>query len=380
MAFPSNENNTDGEELTSDGSVSKNILVEGGGEKVGRGAKVSIKYSMRLSQDRNSEPFDTSEKRKDGILQFTLGRKKVIPALEIITQSMKLGEKCEAVSEAPYAFGSRGLKRKGVAPNARVYIEVEMVACEGGEKVKTMAEMASSERFAEAQKCKESGNNFFKELKYEKAMSQYSQCIRYLSNVFYKPSPSLSDASAKPVPTSAGNSTATSAPETGDPNPPQATEEQTDAKEDGPDEQGFAEAEIVEDKNATGLGKVEDESEVIETIDVSTTQQQDDTSPVPADEASAVSAVEKTETSVDTAAADANPEHETKRSGEEEQEETQTADNAGPEEKEVVALHVTTLNNLSLCLVKLEDYRRAVETASLALRMDANNHKALYYR
>lgn len=364
---------TEADDLTGDGLLLKAIVVEGDGEEAGKGAKVSVKYSLRLSHDQATAPFDTSEKRRDGTLTFTLGRKKVIPALELVAQSMKLGERCIVKSSARYAFGTKGLKRKGVPPDCIIFMEVEMVHFEGGEKKKSLSEMTPYERFEEAKLYKTAGNTFFKELKYEKAMSQYSQCIQYLSNVFYKPKSSPSDLPSKTVleddkeGSSKQNEDVTVGKEEISPD---SADNVADEARKPPNEEGFEEAEVTDiDPNDENGGlqpkeenKGDEEEEVIETLDLSTPQ--------------TFSGQDEPSVRTESSPTEAQVEVEDIKN-EEIVEDLQMPD---PEESEVVSLHVTTLNNLSLCLVKLENYKQAVESASLALKMDTESSKALYYR
>lgn len=408
MALPTEPVAPQTHDLSEDGALSKTILVEGEGEEAGRGARVAVRYALYLPDEKGSTPFDSSVKRKDGILEFTLGRKKVIPALELVAQSMKLGEKCKAKAEAPYAFGSRGLKRKGVLPNSTIFMEVEMVRFEGGEKKKTLADMSPNERFEEAKTCKETGNTFFKEQKYDKALTQYTQGIRYLSNVFYKPSSALPSRVDKSV----GNSSTKS-----------TSQEEVPEENGKADEGGFDEAQVIDaegqddadvsaeqdaeqlvkkpaqvttteplpiitngdEKTENGTadaGKSDteqaikrgsEETEVVETVDISTATavvtENNVNSQLPEngvpDEGAATGEAENGSTSQPSASADA---------------EENVPESDDPEEEEVRALHVTTLNNLSLCFVKLENYKRAVETASFALKIDPTSSKALYYR
>lgn len=398
------------EDLRGDGAVLKTILVEGTGETAGRGAKVGVRYSLRLSEEDDTEPFDSSAKRRDGVLEFTLGRAKVIPALEVVVNSMKMGEKCKARSTAPYAFGARGLKRKGVPPHADVYLEVEMVRCEGGEKKKPLADMSPKERFEEAKSCKEVGNNFFKEQKYEKALEKYGQSIRFLANVFYKPSSTLSDSVATPVGQKSPDETQASKDsaqepekeegfqeaqvvdeEANGPAPSNKSETTQDQKSAAPQQPPVVEGEDVS-SSPNGLvpneearpslektNAVEQEDEdVVETIDVSTStgniQEADSKAsgpePVQGDGSAANVAKPDGEEAIPAPEGPAGPATQT----------DDTLESDDPEETEVRALHVTTLNNLSLCYVKLEEYRRAVDSATLALRLDSESSKAFYYR
>lgn len=352
------------EDLRGDGAVVKTVLVEGGGETPGRGARVSVKYALSLLES-YQEPFDSSENREDGILQFTLGKRRVLAMLELAAQNMKEGEKCRVRVEPPYAFGSRGLKRKGVPPNAVVYMIVEMIEIRGGEKQKLMVDMTPAERFEKALQCKTDGNALFKELKYDKAMRQYSQCIRYLAKVFYKPAPPAGVATNADKEKEEGFSEA------------QVTDEEPKEGDDSKEEV----VETIDATAGTGSSPIAQEStvkeeEVIETIDATggagsahtetnglgtkapTGQQGEDTT-----EQGEV----KSEDSAD-------------KTSEEKDNAEEESEGNDPNEKEVVELHVTTLNNLSLCFVKLDQFKEAVETASVSLKMDPQNSKALYYR
>lgn len=420
MTLQTDSVSVEAQDLTRDGSLLKTILVEGEGEEARRGARVAVRYALRLSDEEDTEPFDSSAKRRNGLLEFTLGRKKVIPALELVAQSMKQGEKCTARAAAPYAFGSRGLKRKGVPPGVPIYLDVEMVRFEGGEKRKPMADMTPAERFQKAKESKETGNSFFKEQKYEKALGQYSQAIHYLSNIFYKPSSTLADPAAKLA--TADNAVT----------PDEKGNEKLVQMNGKPTEEGFEEAEVVdvsqgdnaeatdatvvspghhaeggtdttaegatvvdtrvvrndgernetdeeglnaakEQLSSSGKGGSGEDGDIVETIDATGSSSLQKTS-----------GSEQTEDGVEDAPADA-PE---KTSAEDQDNKTSTspeaaepvAESDGPGEEEVRALHVTTLNNLSLCFVKQEDYKRAKESAGLALKIDPASSKAFYYR
>lgn len=447
--------------VTTDGLVRKTVLTEGTGEEAGRGAKVTVKYSLHLCDgDADGALIDTSDGRPTGTLTFTQGRRKVIAALDVLTQSMTLGEKCRAVADAAYAFGSKGLKRKNVPPNSDVVLHVEMMAFEGGEKKKLLADMTPRERFDQAKVCKEDGNSLFKELKYEKAMVQYSQCIRLVSNVFYKQN------GRAPANATTGSDNGTV--ETGD-----------------SDENGFTEAAVVEETE-TETDMLVDEVVSATTEPITETAVQPTTEPSsetavettvettveptmePAMEptskttsgltneaatemttaatveaateetveigtaaavttveataeigtAAAVTAVEATTSASnsteteetegeevietldvstatvagDTLEKEAEPKNhasmnglldgvkEGKPIGTKEDEEEEAEQDDDPEEKEVKTLHVTALNNLSLCLVKMEQFKQAVDSATLALQMDPESSKAFYYR
>lgn len=347
--------------VTSDGLVRKTIVKEGEGDPAGRGAKVTIKYTLRRagSSEGNDDVIDSSDRRPHGTLTFTQGRKKVLPALEVIVPTMRRGEISKATVSPSYAFGVRGLPRKKVPPNSSIILEVEMIEFSGGEVKKPIKEMTPRERFEEAKVCKEAGNIFFKEVKYEKAMMQYTHCIRYAANVFYKRDDSddrkenSDDASSKQAATE------------GTENLPEKTDEK---------DEGFIEATVTE------------EEEVVETLDVSTAtrsgpvEEADDRKPTEAADTNGVGPDDKTQ-SEDKTKNEVNVAngYDAKSAGSAEQKDEDDGKD-DPTEEEARALHVTALNNLSLCLVKLEEFKQAVEAATMALQLDPQSSKAFYHR
>lgn len=429
--------------VTSDGLLRKSIQTEGTGEDAGRGAKVTVKYSLFLREGYvDGQLIESSESRPNGTLTFTQGRRKVIAALDALAQSMKLGEKCRAVADAPYAFGPEGLKRKNVPAHAAILLHVEMVSFEGGEKTKALADMTAHERLQQALVCKEQGNSLFKELKYEKAMIQYSQCIRYVTNVFYKPtvraaSPlSISsdkkptvEASIKQTQLTEEESAETSVVET------QSTEEQTaegqtdhesaeppvketQQTEDESEQTLVQETELTEDESANSNDadaekdgfseaivleeEAEEEEEVIETLDVSTASVGDESFQKSQSSAGYSQLNGHSRKATEGATSPENMDTTDTENGRDEEEKDPTSDPAGPSKdevkdeeaadandekeddrpdiKEVRSLHVAALNNLSLCLVKMEQFKQAVDSATLALEIEPISSKAFYYR
>lgn len=384
----------DAEDVTGDGSVMKTVEVAGEGEVAGVGARVSVRYWVRRAGD--GVVVDSSESRRGGVLTFTVGRGRVMRELEDICASMSIGEVCEVVLE--HGLG-RGGRRVGLAVGNAAAMRVEMVSFVSGVRKKGIQEMSCNERFAAALDYKELGNALFKECKYEKAMAQYSLCIRHLSQVFYKPKPSstLKD----PVAVSVGSDVGTR--ET-------VKENNQQGEEKSSDESGFVEAEVTEATekvqainvaDASQVADVTDEAQVIDVTDEA--QVMDVTDEVQVidvtdeaqvidvtDEAQIVDVSDEAEVVDGTAKQDdkeddsnatgSTPPVADDREGEPKAEESAPEEADEPEEAEVRALHVTTLQNLSLCFVKLGDYKSAVEGATLALQMDPESHKALYYR
>lgn len=393
--------------VTADGKVTKLKLTEGDGDISGRGAKVTVRYTLHLNDDgKEGSKIDSSENRSNGTLTFTQGRKKVIPALDAVVSTMCAGEKCRVTADSSYAFGRRGLKRKGVPPDADVILQVELVSFEGGEKRKEMADMSPMEMFEQAKVCKENGNALFKEVKYEKAMVQYSQCIRYVANVFFKPKKSKAESAATidkgkedvAVDVTTVKENGASDESTSQNKGPAANDGTTQNEaiesgsmgndngehaENGASKEGFSEAKVSE----------EDSEEAIETIDVSTASRSVEREK---EQNTTANGMETNGNSQDDAHEPTNIAEPGTEIGEKPAEEKKKEDEAvvlkenegnvvpdekhDPNEGEVRTLHVTALNNLSLCLIRMEQYKRAVESASVALEMDSDNSKALYYR
>lgn len=355
------------EDLTHDGSLLKTILATAPEDApaAARGAKVSLRYSIHLTDDIDSPPLDSSTKRRDGLLTFTLGKNKVVPALELVAQSMRKGERCVVRVARAYTLGLHSLRKRGVEKGRELYLHVEMVEVDGGERVKGVMEMTPRERFEQAAVCKEVGNGFFKEQKFDKALAQYRMAIQYLANVYYKVNGARTERS----------------------------QESSKKADDGFVEAGVNDAEGEEDvqssekenkrgseenNNVNGDATDTKSEEVIQEIDMTTaTHSQGDKM----EAASGNGAEERGEQET---GGEVTEEGDSDGGGTHQSEmneaggETMEADD--PEEKEVRSLHVTTLNNLSLCFVKVENYRQAVESASMALKLDPESSKALYYR
>lgn len=356
------------EDLTGDGGLRKVIQRVGEGPPAGRGAQVTLRYWMRLVG--SETVFDTSDSRRSGVLQFTVGRGKVIAAIDRIAGSMAVGEECETTCTSAYAFGTKGLKRKNVPPNATIVVRVEMQAYEGGIKEKSFAEMSAKERFERAVLHKEAGNRMFKEHKFEKAVAEYTKTIRCIANVFHqpmlppKPDEEITETSQLKV------------------NPPEQVPS-TDVQE----AHAVPVTAVLENGAAQTVEEpVQDnggftEATVDASIDISTTDavavDTVATTPVVADADTQSDA--RTPVKAKTAEADPGATELAKGDEAPTVEYDEIVDDK-PSEDEVLELHVRTLNNLSLCCIRLGEHRSAEEGASLAIRMDDKNFKSFYYR
>ena len=104
--------------LTKDGGVSKNIIVEGTGEKAEMGKKVKINYNYSLSDGKildstaGKEPFT-----------FEIGGN-VIQGLSIAVASMKVGEKSKIILSPKYGHYQSS---DPVLAKAQLIFEVELL-------------------------------------------------------------------------------------------------------------------------------------------------------------------------------------------------------------------------------------------------------------
>jgi len=112
------------ESLTYDKGVRKIVLKEGWGRPAPDGSDVYIRFvgkfkdSQRVFEDRSSPsepPF-----------KFLVGHFRVIRAIDIAVQKMKIGEKILLRTTSRYAYGEKGEGRK-IAPNKDLDYELEVV-------------------------------------------------------------------------------------------------------------------------------------------------------------------------------------------------------------------------------------------------------------
>lgn len=327
--------------------LEKTVIRPGVGPSAGNGSCVRLRYSMRLSGTSIDQAFDSSSTRLHGILEFTIGKRRVIRAMELIAASMSVGEECEVVCSPKFAFGSEGLKRKNVPPNSTIVIHVEMVSFEGGVVEKPLSEMSASERFAKAELFKEQGNKLFKETKYEKAVSEYSNAIRLLANIFTQPMvhpenvTNINTSNIASFPTTSSDST-------GDVNTPGSNVDNVRAA-----------PALVTDRNPPDNYKSDGYQEAEVVIDATSSEKHE-------------------------VAATAVPNGESEKGNDNTPDSISLSNYAvqvnEPSESQVVSLHVRTLNNLSLCCFKLGQHASAEEGATLAIRLDEKNFKGFYYR
>lgn len=101
--------------------LKKKVLVPGQGRdsrpQKGQNVKINLKTSLN----------DGTLVMEQSNLSFTLGDGDVIQALDLTVQLMELGEKALILTDAKYAYGSQGSFEPGVAPNAELSLELELL-------------------------------------------------------------------------------------------------------------------------------------------------------------------------------------------------------------------------------------------------------------
>jgi tetratricopeptide (TPR) repeat protein len=381
--------------LTPDKGVTKKVLHVAEGEVAGPNAKVTLRYSLSLPGAADS--FDSSAGRKDGSISLRLGKRKAIRGLEILAASMSAGEHALGRILPAYAYGAAGLPRCGVPPDSGIDVDVEILRVEQQEKAKGIADMNSKERFEEATKCKERGNALFKEAKVERAAAEYQKCLRYVEYIFYRPRKAESSLNSQQNEGVANThqdghtQTVESPTEGGDDE--QAGSTQNDSEQesdvqvvdltggtvrgaldsglDAVDDNGFVAADVHEEVAEGEDSGSAQSHEASKTANIHGAEGREKTGPV-SEPASGEDLAQVSSNLSD-------------RSGVSISNEGQTGEALGgededPDEADVRELHVAALNNMSLCLLKLGDNKKAEQVSSVSVSLDPENHKPLYYR
>ena len=113
------------QDLTPDGGISKECLVEGTGvDRPAKGCKVTVHYVGTLQT--NGDKFDSSRDRADPF-EFQLGVGQVIKGWDIGVASMRKGEKSILTCKSDYAYGDSGSPPK-IPGGATLCFEVELLS------------------------------------------------------------------------------------------------------------------------------------------------------------------------------------------------------------------------------------------------------------
>lgn len=154
-------------DISGDGGLLKKILGEGEGAFPPSGYEVEAHYTGTLD---DGSVFDSSRDRNK-TFKFTLGKGQVIKGWDNGFASMKKGEKAILRCRSDYAYGKNGQGK--IPPNATLNFDVELIDFKPKKKEKW--EYSDEEKLSEATRLKESGNRFFSEKNFSKALEDYEE-------------------------------------------------------------------------------------------------------------------------------------------------------------------------------------------------------------
>ncbi|THU68485.1 hypothetical protein C4D60_Mb08t04380 [Musa balbisiana] len=163
-------------DVTGDMKVLKKILRAGEGVRTpNSGETVCVRYTAMLKGGTNFEKvgFDGES------FQFIIDEEQVIAGLDRAVSTMLKGELSELTIEPEYAFGNDEAKRDvTIIPSSSTLIYV--VELLDFTKEKDIREMTGLEKIQAAEGTKSSGNDLFKNGKFERAAKKYDKAARYI--------------------------------------------------------------------------------------------------------------------------------------------------------------------------------------------------------
>lgn len=149
--------------------LKKKVLVPGQGRdsrpQKGQNVKVNLKTALT----------DGTLVVEQSNLSFTLGDGDVIQALDLTVQLMELGEKALVLTDAKYAYGSQGNIDLGVAPNAELSLEIELLEAADAPDLELLS---PKEKIELADHKRERGNIHFQRGDYAFAVNSYSIALQ----------------------------------------------------------------------------------------------------------------------------------------------------------------------------------------------------------
>ncbi|CAL9107379.1 unnamed protein product [Musa textilis] len=162
-------------DVTGDMKVLKKILRAGEGVRTpNSGETVCVRYAAMLKDGTTFENvgFDGAS------FQFIIDEEQVIAGLDRAVSTMLKGELSELTIEPEYGFGNDEAKRDvTIIPSSSTLIYVELLDFT---KEKDIWEMTGLEKIQAAEGTKSSGNDLFKNGKYERAAKKYDKAARYI--------------------------------------------------------------------------------------------------------------------------------------------------------------------------------------------------------
>lgn len=122
--------------------------------------------------------FDSNQD-PDSPFKFTLGVGQVIKGWDSGFASMKKGEKAILVCSPEFAYGKNGSGK--IPGNATLHFEVELIDFQ--DKKREKHELSDTEKFEEAVKLKDKGNDLFKTGKNKEAATDYTEVVSLLEDI-----------------------------------------------------------------------------------------------------------------------------------------------------------------------------------------------------
>jgi tetratricopeptide (TPR) repeat protein len=159
--------------LTEDGGVKKQIILEGKGIQASTKKEVVIKYTSKY----NDKIYDESN---NAPYRFTIGKNEVIKGLEIAVLSMKVGEKSSFIIEPKYAYEE--VQISSIVPkNAIINFEIELIQVLEGQK--ELLEMDYPEKISRGKQLKLKGDEKFKQKDFLFTKYYYLKALKYLETL-----------------------------------------------------------------------------------------------------------------------------------------------------------------------------------------------------
>mmetsp|Transcript_25458 Transcript_25458/g.44290 ORF Transcript_25458/g.44290 Transcript_25458/m.44290 type:complete len:473 (+) Transcript_25458:3604-5022(+) len=163
-------------DITHDGGVLKQVLLEGTGDFPAVGNEVEVHYTGTLL---DGTKFDSSLDRAEPF-KFTLGEGQVIKGWDEGVATMRQGEKAILTCQSQYAYGDKGFPPT-IPPNSTLKFEVELLSFKAKEREKW--ELESHERLARAQQLKDKGNELVRQQQFKQALQEYYlEAISYIED------------------------------------------------------------------------------------------------------------------------------------------------------------------------------------------------------
>ncbi|XP_067667184.1 peptidyl-prolyl cis-trans isomerase FKBP8-like [Haliotis asinina] len=157
-------------DILGNGLLRKKVIKKGEGRdsRPSHGDMVTLKAEGRLE---NGTAVDTQD-----TVTFTLGDGDVIQAWDLAVSLMEMGESCELITAAKYAFGALG-REPDIPGDATITYTLELL---NKEQSPLLSSLSVKERYTKGETKRERGNYLFGRKDYTGAINSYSKAITIL--------------------------------------------------------------------------------------------------------------------------------------------------------------------------------------------------------